>query len=48
MIRSFRDKDAQRLFEREFSRRLQMIERTARVRLALLDAAKSLADLRLH
>ena len=45
MIRSCRDKDAQRLLEREFSRRFQSIEKAARIRLELLDAAKSLEDL---
>ena len=45
MIRSFRDKDAQRLLERKFSRRLQSIETVARLRLELLDAATSLRDL---
>ncbi|HYW46927.1 MAG TPA: type II toxin-antitoxin system RelE/ParE family toxin [Bryobacteraceae bacterium] len=47
MIRSFRDKDAQRLLERKFSRRLQAVEKTARIRLELLDAATSLQDLNL-
>ena len=47
MIRSYRDKDAQRLMEREFSRRLQSIERKARIRLELLDAAILLQDLNL-
>ena len=47
MIRSCRDKDAQRLMERKFSRRLQGIERSARVRLEVLDAATSLLDLNL-
>ena len=45
MIRSCRDKDVQRLLERQFSKRLQSIERSARIRLELLDAAKSLEDL---
>jgi toxin HigB-1 len=45
MIRSCRDKDAQRLLERKFSRRLQAIEKSARVRLEVLDAATSLRDL---
>lgn len=45
MIRSCRDKDAQRLLERKFSRRLQAIENSARVRLELLDAVTSLRDL---
>ncbi len=45
MIPSCRDKDAQRLLERKFSRRLQAIETSARVRLEVLDAATSLRDL---
>ncbi|MEO8368984.1 MAG: type II toxin-antitoxin system RelE/ParE family toxin [Candidatus Solibacter sp.] len=45
MIRSCRDKDAQRLLERKFSRRLQAIEKSARVRLEVLDAVTSLHDL---
>jgi proteic killer suppression protein len=47
MIRSCRDKDAQRLLERKFSRALQAIEKSARVRLEVLDAAASLEDLEL-
>jgi toxin HigB-1 len=47
MIRSCRDKDAQRLLDRQFSRKYQAIEKSARVRLALLDAATSLNDLRM-
>ena len=47
MIRSCRDKDTQRLLERKFSKKLQAIERMARVRLELLDAATSLGDLNL-
>ena len=45
MIRSCRDKDAERLLKRKFSRRLQAIEKSARVRLEILDAATSLRDL---
>ena len=45
MIRSCRDKDVQRLLERKFSKRLQSIEKPARIRLELLDAAQSLEDL---
>ena len=44
MIRSCRDRDAQRLLERKFSRRLQAIEKSARVRLEVLDAVTSLRD----
>ncbi len=47
MIRSCRDREVQRLLDRNFSRRFQAIEKTARVRLALLDAATSLRDLNL-
>jgi proteic killer suppression protein len=45
MIRSCRDEDARRLLERKFSRRLQSIEKSARVRLEVLDAVTSLRDL---
>jgi hypothetical protein len=45
MIRSCRDKDAQRRLERKFSRRLQAIEKSGRIRLEVLDAATSLRDL---
>ena len=45
MIRSCRDKDARRLLERRFSRRLQAIEKSGRIRLEVLDAATSLGDL---
>ena len=47
MIRSCRDEDARRLIERRFSRRLQAIEKVARVWLELLDAVTSLQDLEL-
>lgn len=47
MIRSCRDKEVQRLLDRKFSRKFQAIEKAARVRLALLDAATSLRDLQL-
>jgi hypothetical protein len=45
MIRSCRDKDARRLLERKFSKRLQAIEKSARVRREVLDAVTSLGDL---
>jgi proteic killer suppression protein len=45
MIRSCRDRDARRLLERRFSKRLQAIEKSARVRLEVLDAVTSLGDL---
>jgi len=47
MIRSCRQKDVQLLLDRKFSRRFQSIERAARIRLELLDAAASLRDLEL-
>ncbi len=47
MIRTCRDPDAQRLLERRFSPRLQSIEKAARLRVELPDAAVSLHDLNL-
>jgi proteic killer suppression protein len=47
MIRSIRGKETRRLWNREFSRRFQFIERAARVRLGFLHAARSLQDLQL-
>lgn len=46
MIRGFADKDSQRLFDDKRVRRFQAIERQARRKLLLLDAAVSLDDLR--
>jgi proteic killer suppression protein len=46
VIRTFRDRDTERLFNDEAVRRLTPIERQARRKLLLLDSAKSLADLR--
>ena len=47
MIRSFRGEEAERLFRRERSRRLPPgIQRGAQRKLAVLDAAVSLDDLR--
>ncbi len=47
MIRSFRDPETERLFRREGSRRLPpSLQRTALRKLAMLDAAASLRDLR--
>ena len=45
MIRSFRDPEAQRLFDDEFSKRYRAIERTARRKLTMLDEAETLQDL---
>ena len=47
MIRSCADKETQRLLERRFSKKFGAIEKSARVRLELLDAATSLGDLNL-
>jgi proteic killer suppression protein len=47
MIRSCRQKDVQLLLDRKFSRRFQSVEKAARIRLELLDAATSLRDLEL-
>ena len=46
MIRSFADKDTERLFRDEAVRRFGAIERIARRKLLLLDAAAILGDLR--
>ena len=46
VIRSFADKDTQRLFADKRVRRFQALERQARRKLLLLDAATSLDDLR--
>jgi proteic killer suppression protein len=47
MIRSFRDKDSERVFTREGSRRLpRKIQRNAQRKMAILDGAESLRDLR--
>lgn len=48
MIRSFRDRETQKLFERQRSRKLpREIERVARRRLLVVDAADRLEDLRI-
>jgi proteic killer suppression protein len=47
VIRSFRDPEAERLFNREFSRKLPRdLQRMALRKLLILDAAGSLGDLR--
>jgi toxin HigB-1 len=47
MIRSCRQKDLRLLLDRKFSRKFQSIEKAARIRLELLDAATALRDLEL-
>ena len=47
MIRTIKDKETQRLWNREFSKKFRSIERTARVRPGFLHAARSLEDLQL-
>ena len=48
MIKSFASKETEKLFKREFSRKLpQSIQRVARRKLEMLDAAEALQDLRL-
>jgi proteic killer suppression protein len=47
MIRSCRQKDVQLLLDRRLSRKFQSIEKAARIRLELLNAATSLRDLEL-
>jgi proteic killer suppression protein len=46
MIKSFADKETEKLFRRRLSRKLpQDIQRTARIKLEILDAANILEDL---
>ncbi|MDY6839740.1 MAG: type II toxin-antitoxin system RelE/ParE family toxin [Thermodesulfobacteriota bacterium] len=48
MIKSFRDKETERVFNRHFSSKLpQSIQRIARKKLVILDAAPGLNDLRI-
>lgn len=48
MIQSFRDKETEKVFQRRFSRKLPTaIQRLAMKKLWMLDAAESLADLRI-
>jgi proteic killer suppression protein len=47
MIRTFRDKDTERVFQRERSRRLSLdVQKVAHRKLVILDAAQTLQDLR--
>jgi proteic killer suppression protein len=45
VIRSFRDAEAAKLFDDEFSRKYRAIERAAQRKLAALDQAENLQDL---
>lgn len=46
MIKSFADRETEKIFQREFSRRLPPdIQHRARIKLEVLDAAESLDDL---
>ena len=45
MIRSFRDKETERVFRREFSRRFQSIAAVAKRKLDHLHAAAAISDL---
>ncbi len=48
MIKSFRDKETEKIFNRQFSGKLQHhIQRVARKKLVILDAAPELTDLRI-
>lgn len=46
MIKSFADKDTQKLFDRKSSKRFKNIERVALRKLVMLHAAKALDDLK--
>ena len=46
MIRSFANRDTERVFRRQRARKLAVVERVARRRLLILDAADRLNDLR--
>lgn len=48
MIRSFASRETERLFQRKFSKKLPHdIQRRARIKLEILDAAERLEDLRI-
>ena len=48
MIKNFTDRETERIFQREFSRRLPpTIQHRARIKLEVLDASESLDDLRI-
>jgi len=45
VIRSFRDHEAEKLFQDQFSKKYQSIERIARRKLTMLDEAETLEDI---
>jgi proteic killer suppression protein len=45
VIRSFRDRKAEKLFRDQFSKKYQSIERIARRKLTMLDEAETLEDI---
>ena len=45
VIRSFRDREAEKLFQDQFSKKYQSIERIARHKLTMLDPAETLEDI---
>src|SRR3972149_2310619 len=47
VIRTIKDRETQKLWDRTFSRKFQSIEKVARIRLAFLHRAESLRDLKL-
>lgn len=48
MIKSFADRETEKVFQREFSRKLPpAIQHRARVKLEILDAAEAIEDLRI-
>ena len=47
VIRTIKDRETQKLWDRTFSRQFQSIEKVARIRLAFLHRAESLRDLQL-
>ena len=47
MIKSFRDKETQRIFIRDYSRKFDAIKRPALMKLLILDRSQDLNDLRI-
>jgi len=46
VIKTFKCRDTERLFQRNFVKKFSSIERAARIKLAILDSAENLNDLR--